>query len=506
MYVSFSGGYLYDSGMIYESDLNFEKLISTDTRVLVVNPLNTYWSYFLTSEAAARASLKSDKVYWVNLACRQGRKYEINASDNLPRWRYRDTASALKQVFDSLHVQSDSTYTKLLESVRVPEFGSVQELREYKSDGINIGAMIFSGIASAKKSTAFSLEEANPYIDHYFRYASSSLERLRELIAEIDPHLILTTNDRLIASSAAISLAEESNICSRVIYWGSDPNKIQEYSKSLYDSSEWQLQVSNFWRESPPTQAELEVVANEVNALQRGPNEDSRSYLGLQKRGKTLPMSSRTAVFYAQSEHEHSPNFINKDKERFQNQYEAFQNLQEITKLHGWDLILKYHPMRSGANKMQSVSKPSLDWDQIVKMDHVVEISADSDVDTYRLIEQASLNIVWSSTVGLESISRECPTLVLGNPHWLDRTWGIHAWSRSDLDVIFSGEIRPISSSSLIPWYWFQSKYGSEARFFRLSDSVLSFQGNPLINERMISKGAISLVRFLRKLRRRLVN
>lgn len=488
--------------MILHSELEFEKLISRGTRVLVVNPLNTYWSYFLTAEAAARAAEKSSNVTWVNLACRQGRKYEINLGDNLPLWRFRDTAKNLKVVLNSLGIEVDSSYTKLSRSHAIPDFRSVQELREFKSGGINVGALIFSGIASAKKSTAISLKEASPYIDHYFRYASSSIERLKIAISEIKPDLILTTNDRLIGSSAALALAHELKIPSRVIYWGSSANKIQDYVHSLYDSDEWQSQVMKLWHESPPSSDEADLISEEINHLKIGPNEDSQKYLNLQKKGKSITMSPKTAVFFAQSEHEHSPNFIVNDKRRFQNQYDAFLALQQVTKLQGWTLILKYHPVRFNADKRQRVAAPSLDWDQITKMDHVIEIPSDSDIDTYRLIEDSALNIVWSSTVGLESISRHRPTLILGNPHWLNRDWAIHAWSKNELQNFFSTNNKPVSSTWLLPWFWFLHKYGTEARHFKLFNSTFSFGGKSLVNERFIASCAVRVVRLIKKLGR----
>lgn len=489
--------------MIQYKELEFEKLISSETRVLVINPLNTYWSYFLTAEAAARAAEKSSNVTWINLACRQGRKFEINVGDNLPLWRFQDSAKNLKVVFDSLGIKSDASYTKPSRSHQIPNFGTMQELREFKLGNINVGALIFSGIASAKKSTAFSLREANPYINHYFRYASSSIERLRKKIIEVNPELILTTNDRLIGSSVALALASELGITSRVIYWGSTSNKIQDYVQSLYDSDEWQSQVMNLWSKNPPSGHEVDLVTEEIKKLGSTPNEDSRAYLNFQKQGKTIEMSSNTAIFFAQSEHEHSPNFIVRDQRRFQTQYDAFLALQEVTKRCGWTLVLKYHPIRHNSDKRQRLAKPSLDWDRIEKMEHVIEIPADSDIDTYRLIEDSALNIVWSSTVGLESIARQRPTLVLGNPHWLNRNWAIHAWSQKDLQDFFSANFKPVTNNWLLPWFWFLRNYGSQARYFRLVNATFNFEGKFLVNERWISSYAVRVVRLIKKLGRR---
>jgi hypothetical protein len=481
------------------ASLDFEELISSNTRVLIINPANTYWSYFLTAETAARAAKKSSNVTWVNLACRQKKRFEINAGDNLPRWRFRDTSGSLKRVFQSLNISSDTSFTKLAKADCVPAFHSVKELRDFQIGEMRVGALIFSGIASAMRTTGFTLEEAKPYITHFFRYTSSVIERLKETISETSPDLILTINDRLIASSAALALAKELGIPSRVIYWGSSVDRLQDYSASLYDSDEWQDNVKSNWTKNAPLERDLERLQNGIQDLRQGPSPDSMTYLSLQEPGKSLSMISQTAVFYAQSEHEHSPNFIANDIGRFRTQYEAFSALQIVTKKYGWDLVLKYHPLKNNSDKNQKISKPGLDWTEILKLDHVTEIPFNSDIDTYSLIKDSALNVVWSSTVGLESISRGCPTLVLGNPHWLNKDWSIHAWTEDDLTNFFSRPIGLIPSESLYPWYWYLHEYGSPVEYFKLEGSSFTYRGKKIVVERYGSGFFLRLFRFFVK-------
>jgi hypothetical protein len=480
--------------------LNFENMISSDSRVLVINPINTYWSYFLTSEIAARAAKRSRNVTWVNLACRQRRRFEINAGDNLPRWRFRDTGGALKKVLESLNVSCDTSFTRLAEIDVVPKFHSIKELREYQIGEMRVGALIFSGIASAMRTTGFTLEEAEPYIAHFFRYTLGSIERLRKVISETNPDLVLTTNDRLVSASAALTIAGELGIPSRVIYWGSSVDRLQDYFASLYDSDEWQDQVKVNWQRNFPAQRDVDLLHNEIQNLRKGPSADSKTYLSLQEPGKSFPMRPQTAVFYAQSEHEHSPNFISHDKRRFKTQYEAFSALQTVTKDCGWDLVLKYHPLKNNADLEQKVSKPGLDWEETPKLEHVIEIASDSDIDTYSLIEDSTLNIVWSSTVGLESISRERPTLVLGNPHWLNKQWSIHAWTEDDLRGVFNRPINPISVESLYPWFWYLKKYGSPVEYFKLEGSSFSYRGKKIVVERYLFVIATRIFRLVVKI------
>jgi hypothetical protein len=192
-------------------------------------------------------------------------------------------------------------------------------------------------------------------------------------------------------------------------------------------------------------------------------------------------------------------NFIANDIGRFRTQYEAFSALQIVTKKYGWDLVLKYHPLKNNSDKNQKISKPGLDWTEILKLDHVTEIPFNSDIDTYSLIKDSALNVVWSSTVGLESISRGCPTLVLGNPHWLNKDWSIHAWTEDDLTNFFSRPIGLIPSESLYPWYWYLHEYGSPVEYFKLEGSSFTYRGKKIVVERYGSGFFLRLFRFFVK-------
>ena len=100
-----------------------------------------------------------------------------------------------------------------------------------------------------------------------------------------------------------------------------------------------------------------------VSDLATNPSSDSRQYLGAQVQGLTIQKKKKTCVFYAQSEHEHSPNFIPDTQARFQNQYTAFAALQEVAKEFDYDLVLKYHPHKVGnSSHGRNLSGGRLDW------------------------------------------------------------------------------------------------------------------------------------------------
>jgi hypothetical protein len=470
------------------TNLNFENELKASTRVLIVNPVYTNWSYFLTSEVSIRSKKIAQNVKWVNIATKDKRHMYINRNDYMPRYLYRNSTKHVVKLLESLNIEVDSNFTGLIAGHSNITFNTIEELRNFRYKNINLGAMLFSSIASSKGTTSFGLADIKELVEDYIVRGFSMHSRVEREISEYLPDLILTTNDRLMGSALTVLTAKELNIPYRIVYFGSQKNKIMDYSTSLYSTTEWQKNIKHFWINTPPDELNHRHLAKKVDEFGSKPPIDSRSYLSSQIEGKTIALKNNTCVFYAQSEHEHSAWFIDPRPGAFNNQYEAFNALQEITKQLGWHLILKYHPVRFGHSPNSNKTISNVDWQQIQIDDSVLQIPSDSDLDTYSLINNSDINIVWSSTVGLESIARGKKTLVLGNPIWLDETWGIHAWSEKNLLAKFHDGLPLINKSELNAWIWFSENHGSRCEYVQFIDDDIFIIGKKIIIKRIYFK------------------
>ena len=113
------------------------------------------------------------------------------------------------------------------------------------------------------------------------------------------------------------------------------------------------------------------------------------------------------------------------------------------------------------------------------------------------MIKDADVNVVWSSIVGLESIARDCPTIVIGNPQWLNPSWGIQAWTHDDLSRIFSSPIPIVGRDSLAPWFWHAKNFGSNVKYFRLGGNYASYSSYSIIEERFFLKFFLTVIRSI---------
>ena len=465
--------------------LDFEKLIQQSTRVLVINPLNTYWSYQITSEAALRARNKTSNVRWINVASIQKKKFEINRGDHISWLKYKDPNKRLQQVLRAANVSCKTPISKNRKGPNLPEFNSVKELRNFKFCGINLGAMVFSAVASAKHSTSFTMDDIREFSDHFFRTGFDMYYKIESEILEFRPEIILTINDRVLGASIGLALASIHEVDSRVLYWGSQPDRIQDYIASLYDSREWQLKIKSKWEVSPPHGDNRLIVENKVSQLGVEISTDSKLFLSGQIKGQGITKRKKTIVFYAQSEHEHSPIFIESIEGRFANQYEAFVALQDVCLRNDIQLILKYHPTKFDWNDANEMETKELDWSSISINNSVIQLPKNSKIDTYQLIEDSDINLVWNSNVGIESIARGKPTIVVGDAHWLDLGWGIHAWEPHQLEIMVCNGPKILPMSTLEPWVWYLMGFGVEMEFAELT-SGLKVCGQQIMRKKFV--------------------
>lgn len=448
------------------SELEFEKHLNPYSRVLVVNPLNTYWSYQLTAELALRSREFTPNVRWLNVGPRTPRKFEINLNDHYSLLTHGRVHRRVAKLLKQSGISATEKLLSVKNSILTPDFKSISELREMQLSQIPIGRMIFSAIASNLKSTAFELEDVKNHLDFFMRHSHQSFATISKEIKEFKPDFVLTINDRLIGSATALALAKQYKMSSALAYWGHTTDHIEDYSLSLYSGYEWEAKIFKNWNNRPDNDSSQVMVKsrNDLDSLSRGPNSDSLKYLSSQVKGTVIDKTSDFCVFYAQSEHEHSGHLIINPSERFSSQYEAFNSLQNVCKEMGLLLYLKLHPLP--ADRLEkSTRKTRHDWETVKFNDIVQVIEADSSIDTYELISKAKFNVVWSSTVGLECIARGIKPIVVGFPLWLNREWNMHAWTEVSLKQILKMESRKVDAEILIPYFYYFNSFGVACRF-----------------------------------------
>lgn len=467
------------------SSRSYREIFQDFTKVLIVNPLNTLWSYQICSEMALRANEHANYTYWLNLAVRNNiRKFEMIEKQFISNYTFGKVHKLISNLLAENGILIASELISPDSEFDVPNFPDVDSLRDFHYRDVNLGAIVFSSLASKMNSTSFSIEQVNDLLIYYIRSGIAAIKYLEHFIQKTKPELIVTTNDRFIGSAVTISVARKFKLPYRIVYWGHDTNHFQVYRDSLFNGDEWQLFIAENWQKNPPNVLEKSKIIMEIDELSIRPSKDSLQFLQSQKIGHSPKFDQPTIIFYSQSEHEHSPNLQINRQDRFSSQYEAFEAIQEIASELNFHLILKYHPVRFGLNKNKNAMK-MLDWKKVKIASQTSEILPNSSIDTYELIKNATLNIVWDSTVGIESILRNKPTLIVGNPPWLNLDWKIHARTKEEIRRFLLSPFPLVKREYLVPYFWYRSNFGREFKYSKFDANMKLTIKNYLIEYRL---------------------
>lgn len=454
--------------------------------VIVVNPLNTWWSFQLTLELALRYKNRGHKVFWYNAAIKNKKKFEMNKTDYINGLVYRSPIKIIKKILSMQDISGKYEYVEFPKKKKIQiEFRDIEDLKKYEIDGSPLGAIWFSAIASKLKHTGFKLEEISRELRFYSSFTRALESELTKKIIELKPSLLVTINDRLPGSSLSVSIARKLKVDTRVFYWGSEINKIVEYKNSLYDFDEWRDMIDKNYQELKLDEKKLTKAKLAIDELLANPSADSKTFLSNQIIGKSIHSKKKLVVFYAASEHEHSPLTFKKNN-KFKSQYEAFKALQNICIVEDYQLVIKYHPIRKKRFSIIKKKNALNDWGKIKINPKVIQLQPDSKVDTYQLIMDSDLNVTWSSTVGKESIIREKPTIIMGDTTWLDTKWKIHAWNHKTLQNLLKINSIALKKEALLPWFYFMQEYGDDFEYVKTSNYNPEVNGIKVLQPRFM--------------------
>ncbi len=475
------------------------------TRIIVYNSLNNWWSYQLTLETYFRYNTLCEEIYWINIAEKNRKKYELNSNDYLYPLIYRDPIKNIERIGKKNGLNLIVNHLKLDKKNQDITFKDLNELKNFYIDDFNLGSLVFTQICGKLQTTNFDLKKNLQLINHYINLGISVYNKVIKDIKKIKPKKIFVINDRIINSAAAITAARTLGIEYKVIYWGSTPNKYMEYNESLYSFSHWKASINKNWLNIPNSKERTNSIVIEFKNRYSQLSADSKHFQDKVISGTayTKKFDSKLAVFYPASEWEHSSI---QEKRRgidfFYDQYSSFTAVAEYLLNTGWEVVLKLHPSK----KSMSSSIMQKEWKEFSNLPGVVVIEKDSDIDTYELIRQANINIVFRSTVGLECIARGLPLLVLGDTPWASNLQEGYASNIDEVKKYINEENYIIKPELIVPWYEYLKNFGDDFKYIQIHEFRPKYKEFEIISFRWYIKFFIILKKFyknrLRKIAR----
>jgi hypothetical protein len=318
---------------------------------------------------------------------------------------------------DSSHIldfpEVDIDYNAIKKS-----FNSIDELKAYKHRGIDVGLAVASSLVSSTRDHVFDTTTYSEQIKRGLETAIFVYESTKKVIDEIKPDCVIIFNGRFLESRPLLRICELMGI--------------------KYYTHERGGTVANYVKRENNTPHSLNAIINEIDevwSLAGDEKEEIGKRFYEDRRNKVI---QSWAVFTDNQVDGSLPKNLNSEKKNvaiFNSSMDEYEGIPDFkNKLYKddndgiWQLcnsfkhdhdiqfFLRVHPNLKGLNNTQNKELAKLRG----QFTNLTIIEADEQVDSYALIDAVDCVVTYGSTIGIEAIYWNKPSILLGRAFYED--------------------------------------------------------------------------------------
>ena len=157
-------------------------------------------------------------------------------------------------------------------------------------------------------------------------------------------------------------------------------------------------------------------------------------------------------------------------------QKSILQIFNKIALENGFSVVLRGHPSSPGFEKMFAAEDE--EWAEFCDENKITHLPSFSKVDSYKLMKASSINVVYASTVGIDSIILGANTLILANTDWAHLVPELCAFDEQSIRNRFRSFERIVDVKKIYPYAFYMECGGIEMSNVEcLPDGTMYFEG-----------------------------
>lgn len=308
-----------------------------------------------------------------------------------------------------LNLKSSAIFAQKTKNI---EFSSWEDLRNYSFDGIDFGESAYSEMITQLKDT-------NPKFSKYRNWANNLLKNsimtylfFKDLFDSEKPDLFILFNGRISPYRSVFRLAKKLKLNTKVFELGFFNNTYLFFENLASDISGHERQLLKVYNKHKNLDSikKIEITNKFFNDRIKG-NSNTILFNDLQKLKKLNLDSSKKVVSIFNSSDTEFIGIPENKVDVYENQNQAIEKILDYyNKNESILFILRIHPNLRSTNNTQIREIKNFQK----KYDNLIVIQPESSIDSYELIKQSHLILVFGSTVGIESIFLGKDTLLFG--------------------------------------------------------------------------------------------
>jgi hypothetical protein len=299
----------------------------------------------------------------------------------------------------------------------LPDFPSMQELKAFEIDGVDVGMTVASTLISMVRESDPDMRHFKNYIRENISMSIAIYDATKHYLQQIEPDIFYLFNGRFAALRPALRAAqdlgvktfvhERSGVLQRyTLIENTYPHDI-EYQKS---------QIEKYWNDELSRTEKEKIARQWFNSRRGGEDQGWYSFTKSQKKGNlpdAFEPSKRNIAIYVSSEDEFE-SIEGWQNPIYKNQTDAIHAIINANTDSDIKFYVRIHPNLKGLNNTQTRELAEL------KGPNLTVIQADSKIDSYELMDVCEKVISFGSTMGIESVFWGKPSILAGRSLYED--------------------------------------------------------------------------------------
>lgn len=351
------------------------------------------------------------------------------------------------------------------------DFDSIKELKEYKIDNIDFGMAVASSLISTLREHNIDTRKNARLIKIYLKSSLKIYFATKNYLEKNRPDLVYIFNGRFSETRPIIRICKNMGINFYTHERGGSLNKYELFENTLpHDFDYITDEINKYWNRNDINK---EKIANEWLEKRMGAIDTSwYSFIKDQEKG-SLPTNfesnKENISIFNSSEDEFAAIDEKIKMPIYDSQFEAIKKIVEHFKdnkdIH---FYLRVHPNLKNLKNTQTREINEL---KEYNFSNLTIISSNDKVDTYKLISLSSKIITFGSTVGIEAVLLNKPSIMIGNALYekLDCTY--NPQNEKDLfDLILNFELPSKSRDNALKYAYWEATHGYNFKYFEPTD------------------------------------
>jgi hypothetical protein len=343
----------------------------------------------------------------------------------------------------------------------------------------------FSFVTGTRNTTPSDLSKKEIQFQRLFFL--NTLEFVYEVVKKYRISKVVTVNGRYVVDGAVVQASRELGIELSLLESASPvTGKFFEYKSSPHDLEDLMKEQIRFWNEADDRK---NLVAE--NGLQLKYQGKALSGFAWKDSEKQIPYFRASGIlkllaYFPSSDREFAafPEF-DRINSFGGNQETAFKILAKAARALGYSITIRVHP--------QNILSPIQSQKQFAKIDNTIWeklatefgceiISSESQISSQSLMAAADLNVTYASSIVVESILLNKPTLILGNA---EQSFYLEECCAFDEELLIEklrNPIQIVDSTKLYPWSYWMMNAGNTFELFDVVEGQYIYHGGSIVN------------------------